>query len=86
MWKGRPVVASAVGGIVDQITDMIDGVLLRDPTDAQGLGDALTIVFADPELCAALGDAGRQTVHDRFLGDRHLEAYLDLFRWLVAER
>ena len=28
MWKGRPVVASAVGGIVDQITDMIDGVLL----------------------------------------------------------
>jgi trehalose synthase len=84
MWKGRPVVASAVGGIVDQITDMVDGVLVRDPTDVQGLGDALIMLFADPELCAALGDAGRRTVHERFLGDRHLEAYVDLLRWLVG--
>ena len=83
MWKGRPVVASAVGGIVDQITDKVDGVLLRDPTDVQALGDALTMLFGDPELCAALGDAGRQTVYDRFLGDRHLEAYVDLLRRLV---
>ena len=84
MWKGRPVVASAVGGITDQITDMVDGILLRDPTDVQGLGDALNTLFADPELCAALGAAGRQTVHDRFLGDRHLEAYVDLLRWLLG--
>ena len=84
MWKGRPVVASAVGGIVDQITDMVDGVLLRDPTDVQGLGDAMTMLFGDPELRAALGRAGRQTVHDRFLGDRHLEAYVDLLRFLVG--
>ena len=84
MWKGRPVVASAVGGIVDQITDMVDGVLLRDPSDVQGLGDVLTMLFGDPELCAALGDAGRQTVYDRFLGDRHLEAYVDLLRRLVG--
>ncbi len=84
MWKGRPVVASAVGGIVDQITDMVDGVLLRDPTDVQALGEALTMLFGDPDLCAALGDAGRRTVYDRFLGDRHLEAYVDLLRWLVT--
>jgi len=78
------VVASAVGGIVDQITDMVDGILLRDPTDVQGLRDVLTMLFGDPELRAALGDAGRQTVHDRFLGDRHLEAYVDLLRRLVG--
>jgi trehalose synthase len=83
MWKGRPVVASAVGGIEDQITDMVDGVLLRDPTDVQGLGDKLTTLLGDPGLCAALGVAGRQTVFDRFLGDRHLEAYVDLVRWLL---
>ena len=84
MWKGSAVVASAVGGICDQITHMVDGMLLDDPTDVQGLGDALKTLFADPELCAALGAAGRQTVHDRFLGDRHLEAYVDLLRWLLA--
>ena len=84
MWKGRPVVASAVGGIVDQITDMVDGVLLRDPTDVRALGDALTMLFGDAELCVALGDAGRQTVYERFLGDRHLEAYVDLLRGLVG--
>ena len=84
MWKGRPVVASAVGGIVDQITDMVDGVLLRDPSDVQGLGDVLATLFGDPELRAALGDAGRRTVYERFLGDRHLEAYVDLLRRLVG--
>ena len=84
MWKGRPVVASGVGGIPDQITHMVDGILLDDPTDVQGLGDALNTLFGDPELCATLGAAGRQTVHDRFLGDRHLEAYVDLLRWLLV--
>jgi trehalose synthase len=83
MWKGRPVVASAVGGITDQITDMVDGVLLPDPTDLQDLGDALKTLLADPEQCAALGAAARLTVHERFLGDPHLEAYVDLLRWLV---
>jgi trehalose synthase len=84
MWKGRAVVASAVGGICDQITHMVDGMLLDDPTDVQGLGSALKTLFDDPELCAALGAAGRQTVHDRFLGDRHLEAYVDLLRELLG--
>jgi len=84
MWKGRPVVASDVGGIGDQITHMVDGMLLKDPTDPHCLGDALNTLFGDPELCAALGAAGRQTVHDRFLGDRHLAAYVDLFRWLLG--
>jgi trehalose synthase len=84
MWKGRPVVASGVGGIPDQITDMVDGMLLHDPTDVQGLGDALKTLFDDPALCAALGAAGRQTVFDRFLGDRHLAAYVDLLRWLLG--
>jgi len=50
----------------------------------QGLGDALAMLFGDPELRAALGDAGRQTVYERFLGDRHLEAYVDLLRRLVG--
>jgi trehalose synthase len=69
---------------VDQITDLVDGDLLRDPTEVRALGDALTTLFGDPELCKALGDAGRRPVYERFLGDRHLEAHVDLFRWLVG--
>jgi trehalose synthase len=77
------VVASAVGGIQDQITDGQDGLLLRDPTDLAGLGVALGRLLRDPGEAAALGSAGYARVHDRLLGDRHLEAYVELFRWLL---
>jgi len=39
--------------------------VLRDPTDLPGLGNALTMLFRDPELCQVLGAAGQRT--DRFL-------------------
>ena len=35
MWKSRPVVASGVGGILDQITDGEQGLLIGDPTDLE---------------------------------------------------
>ena len=40
MWKGRPVVGSAVGGIQDQVADGT-GILLPDPTDLPAFGHAL---------------------------------------------
>ena len=38
MWKSRPVIASAVGGILDQIVDGQNGLLLRDATDLAAFG------------------------------------------------
>lgn len=72
MWKGRPVVASAVGGIVDQIDDGRDGVLLRDPTDPAELAGALRGLLDAPARADALGAAARERVRSRMLIIRQL--------------
>jgi trehalose synthase len=83
MWKERPDVASAVGGILDQIEDGRTGWLLQDPTDLAGLGTTLGSVLGDPVRAAAVAAAGRASVQENYLGDRHLEAYVDLFSRLL---
>jgi trehalose synthase len=86
MWKGKPVVASAVGGIQDQIEDGVSGLLLPDPTDLDALGDALVRLLTDPELAATLGAGAHERVRDRFLGDRHLIDFVRLFDGVLAGR
>jgi trehalose synthase len=72
MWKSRPVVASAVGGIQDQIITGLNGLLVQDPTDLEEFGAALRQLLADPQECARLGAAARTRVTDRFLPDNEL--------------
>jgi trehalose synthase len=82
MWKARPVVASRVGGIQDQIVDGESGLLLDDPADLDAYAAALGRVLADDALATRLGKAARERVRDRYLGDRHLMQYVDLFEQL----
>ena len=84
MWKARPVVASAVGGIQDQIDDGVDGVLLADPRDLAAFGAAVERLLADPGEARRLGAAARARVVDEFLGDRHLQRWADLLGGLVG--
>jgi trehalose synthase len=84
MWKQRPVVASAVGGITDQIEDDVSGVLLDDPTDLNRFAALAAGVFTDPERRARLGIAAHDKVVDQFLGDRHLIQYGELFDTLIT--
>ncbi len=79
MWKGRPNVASAVGGISDQIVDGEHGLLLDDPTDLAAFGEAVGRLLDDPELAARLGANARRRATEEFLGDRHLEQWAALF-------
>ena len=83
MWKDRPVVASGVGGIQDQIVDGESGVLLADPRDLAEYGSAVSALLADPAAMAAMGDAARERVRAEFLGSRHLIQYLGLFSRLI---
>jgi trehalose synthase len=48
MWKGRPIVGSAVGGIVDQIAEGT-GVLLPDPSDPTACGKAVRRLLDNEE-------------------------------------
>ena len=83
MWKHRPVVASRVGGIQDQIEDDASGVLLADPYDDAAYGAALTRLLTDPALAARLGDAAHERIRALFLSSRHLTQYEALFEALL---
>jgi trehalose synthase len=83
MWKGRPVVASAVGGIEDQIRDGIDGLLLRFPADRAEFAAAVRRVLTDDALARRLGDAARLHVLDSFLVIQGLRRWADLIELLA---
>jgi trehalose synthase len=78
MWKARPVVASRVGGIQDQIVHDRDGLLI-DPYDLDALAGATRHLLGDQAVADRLGAAAHTRVQDYFLGDRHLTQYVELF-------
>ena len=75
MWKARPVIGSAVGGIVDQIIPGETGHLLADPNDRATFAARLAELLADPAEADRMGSNGRQHALEHFLGDRHLEQW-----------
>jgi trehalose synthase len=83
MWKGRPVIGSAVGGIQDQIAPET-GVLLPDPTDLPAFGRATRSLLDDPSLAERIGMAAREHVRAHYVGDLHLLRYAELFGTLLA--
>jgi trehalose synthase len=83
MWKSKPIVASAVGGIPDQIDDGVHG-LLVDPHDLGAAGRAIAALLTDRARAEALGHNASERVRAEFLGDRHLGQYIQLFAELLA--
>jgi glycosyltransferase involved in cell wall biosynthesis len=78
MAYGRPVVASAVGGLLDLVVDGETG-LLVPPGDVSALRAALERLLADRELRHRLGAAARERVRKNFawkpVTDATIEAY-----------
>jgi trehalose synthase len=85
MWKSRPVVAGAVGGIQDQIEDGHSG-LLVNPHDRAAFAAALDRVLGDGLLARSLGEGARARVLDHYLGDRQLRQYAELAEAVLSER
>jgi trehalose synthase len=75
MFKRRPVIGSAVGGIAEQVVDGESGVLLSDPSDLGAFTATLADLLADPERLTAMGERARDRVVDRFLPDTQLACW-----------
>jgi trehalose synthase len=76
LWKAKPVVASAVGGITLQIKNKFTGLLSYG---IEGTAYAIRQLLTNPEYAKWLGQNGREHVRYNFLITRHLRDYLLLF-------
>ena len=77
MWKGRPVIGSAVGGIQDQVIDGT-GILLPDPADLTAFGSQVRQLLESPDDAERMGKAGQERIREHFVGDRHLLRWAQL--------
>jgi trehalose synthase len=84
MWKSRPVVGSAVGGIIDQIAPGT-GILLSDPRDLAAFGAAVGQVVGDREEASRMGAAARAHIYANYMDDLHLLRFARLLRGMMAE-
>jgi trehalose synthase len=78
MWKGRPIVASKVGGIQDQVRHEREGLLIDDARDLHAFGHELSRLLEDPKLCQELGKQAKERVRQEYLVPRLLTEYAKL--------
>jgi len=76
LWKHKPVVASAVGGIPTQIIHKHTGLLAHS---VEGTAYQIRFLLSHPEIAARLGEQGHMHVKENFLITENLKRYLTLF-------
>ncbi len=80
LWKKKPVVAGAVGGIPLQVVDGVTGYLIHS---IEGTAYRIRQLLHNPALCRRMGEAGREHVRRNFLITTHIKNYLAL--WIAME-
>lgn len=81
LWKARPVVAGAVGGIILQVEEGKNGYLVNT---VQECADRLIYLLEHPDLADQMGLAGKEHVKKSFLITRNLRDYLRVFNDLAG--
>lgn len=76
LWKSKPVIATAVGGIQLQITHKYSGILTHS---IEGTAFWIKQLLNEPEYARKLGASGREHIKNNYLIFRHLREYLLLF-------
>lgn len=77
MARGKPVIASRVGGIPEMIEDQVSGVLVP-PGDEAALTDAMRGLLLDPDRAARIGEQARQRVAREFSPERQIQALMEI--------
>lgn len=83
---GLPVIATAVGGVPEIVTDEVNGVLIA-PGDIDALAAAIARLMSDSALRGRLGGAARETIATRFSLDTAVERLIEVYgRFGIATR
>ena len=81
LWKKKPVVASAVGGIPTQVIHKHTGLLAHS---VEGTAYQVRFLLSHPEIATRLGERGHAHVKENFLITQKLKRYLTLFLMLAG--
>jgi len=83
LWKGKPTIAGAVGGIPNQIIHKLTGMLVHS---VEGCAYQIRYLLTHPEFAAQLGRNGREHVKENFLMTTNVRRWLLLSRILLRDR
>ena len=81
LWKGKPVIAGAVGGIPTQVIHKLTGVLVHS---VEGCAYQIRYLLTHPEFAAQLGKNGREHVKENFLMTTNVKRWLLLFQIMLG--
>jgi trehalose synthase len=81
LWKGKPTIAGAVGGIPNQVIHKLTGVLVHS---VDGCAYQMRYLLTHPDFAKQLGENGREHVKENFLMTTNVRRWLLLIRILLA--
>jgi glycosyltransferase involved in cell wall biosynthesis len=82
MAAGRPVIATAAGGVLDIIEDKVNG-LLVPPKDAEAMAQAIQELIQNPNQARLMGQRAQQEAQERFSAKHHVAAVQQLYRRIL---
>ena len=85
MAAGKPVVATAAGGVLDIVDEGETG-LLVPCKESEPMGEAILSLLLDPEAASRMGEAGRQRVRERFTVGCHVDAVRSVYDALAGAK
>jgi trehalose synthase len=83
LWKSKPMIAGAVGGIPTQVIHNLTGMLVHS---VEGCAYQIRYLLTHPELAAQMGKNGKEHVRENFLMTTNVRRWLLLYRILLGVR